>query len=823
MYRIFPTVTAIRLVSLLACGAYAQDEDFGYPPGTLTPNIDLGLQVVPVDVPAKYRGIVAEGLTVNLPPGFSASIFAAGLRGPRDMEVSPDGVLHVALPGTGQIVALPDRDGDGVADEHIVVLDNLRVSDSVVFNKGDMYVGERHQVIRATDADGDGIYEDREVFIADLPWEGWHSSKTIIFDEPNEKLYVGVPSPCDLCRMEPGNQFAGPSTTETVPYRPERGTVLQFNADGTGQRIFATGVRNVVGMDLHPLTNELWGTNNGHDEEGRSRPPEWIDVLQDGDFQGYPFVHSHLVWNDFTIDRYHPMLPITREDTLLAMTQKKPVALVPAHWAPMRIHFYTGSQFPEMYRNAAFVAFHAGRAKLSSHPGYKVQALFSDPDGSNARMADFITGFQTGTTTSSVWGFPHGVTSDGEGSLYVSSDRRNEVILKITHSLLHGSWEHDLPRSVLLATPVNLRATVRLERGNENGGEPRVTADLSAFGGPANLTLTAVGDGEYTLDEQVVAETMGAHSVIVRIEQESGEHTEVLQFAHIITVLPASDVLIFDDATAPGWTLEHSSLVTPDTAVRDRVYVGDTAIALRASPTRLAGWNIEFTLDHPFAFDGYRSLRFAFHPGDAQVPDNGSFLVRVNRRSLGNREPTGLYNLNYEFGKPANLLGDGGDSGVPGFEVDFQKPEWQVVDIPLDILHPTGTIELIRFSGNLAGTFYLDDIRLVMATESLTAVEVEELDKRPGNFVVEQNRPNPFNSDTVIRYELPRAAVVDLSVYNLVGQQVAQLVRRSREAGSHAVRWDGRDDQGQPLAGGVYLYRLRAGGQMQVRKLLLLK
>jgi glucose/arabinose dehydrogenase len=477
----------------LTTALHAQDGDLGtYPPGTLTPNIDLGLQEVAVEVPAKYRDIVPEGLTVNLPTGFRARIFAAGLSGPRDMTVSPEGVLHVAQPWAGEIVALPDRDGDGVADEHIVVLDNMRVSDSVVFYKGAMYVGERHQVIRASDADGDGIYESREVLIADLPFEAWHSSKTIIFDESNDKLYVGVGSPCDLCRMEPGHQFDGGSTTETVPYRPERGTVLEFNPDGTGQRIFATGVRNVVGMDLHPLTNELWGTNNGHDLEGRSKPPEWIDVIRDGDFLGYPFVHSHQVWNDFTIERYHPMLPITREDTLLAMTRKRPAALVPAHWAPMRIHFYTGQQFPERYRNAAFVAFHAGRAKLSSHPGYKVQALFIDPDGSNAQMADFITGFQRGTTTSTIWGFPHGVTSDGQGNLYVSSDSRNQLILQITHSLLHGSWEHDLPESVVLASPVSVRATVRLERLAEDGGEPRVSADLSAVGGPADIALMGV-------------------------------------------------------------------------------------------------------------------------------------------------------------------------------------------------------------------------------------------------------------------------------------------------------------------------------------------
>ena len=372
----------------------AQEE---YPPDTLTPEIDLELQEVPVQVPEKYRDDVPEGLTLNLPPGFSAKVFAAGapLRKPRFMAFSPEGVLHVANMGRDQIVAFPDRDKDGVADEAIVALGQLEEAHSLAFYKGNLYVAEEHQVIVAFDDDGDGIYERREVFIPDIPWEGWHDTRTLVFDEINEKAYVAVGSPCDLCRLDAAPQTVGTSSDQ-VPFNIERGTVLQFNADGTGRRIFATGIRSLIGMDFHPVTNELWGNHNGHDLEGRTRPPEWIDIMRDGDFMGYPLVQSHQVWNDFSIDAYKKILPITREDTLLAQTQKKPVALVPAHYAPMGIHFYTHDQFPEQYKHAAFVAFRAGKAKLSSHPGYQVMALFSEPDGSNARVGSFITGFQIG-------------------------------------------------------------------------------------------------------------------------------------------------------------------------------------------------------------------------------------------------------------------------------------------------------------------------------------------------------------------------------------------------------------------------------------------
>ena len=914
--RAFPTPRPLALLSLLAAGALsAQDYDADYPPGTLTPNIDLGLQRVEIQVPDRYRDRVPEGLSVNLPPGFRAQLFAAVQGGPRDLQFSPDGVLH-AVSRRGRVTALPDRDGDGFADEEIVALGGLRVSDGLAFYKGDMYVGEEHQVIRAIDADGDGLYEDTEVLVADLPWEAWHDTKTIVFDERNEKLYVSVGSPCDLCRMEPGHQFAGASTTDALPYRPERGTVMEFNADGTGGRIFVTGVRNVVGMDLHPVTNELWGTNNGHDEEGRSRPPEWIDVLRDGDFQGYPFVQSHQVWNDFTIGRYHPMLPITRQDTLLAMTQKKPAVLVPAHWAPMRIHFYTGEQFPARYRNAAFVAFRAGRAKLSSHPGYKVQALFSDPDGSNAVMADFVTGFQTGTTTSSVWGFPHGIASDAEGSLYVGSDSRNTVILKITHSQLQGSWEHDLPESVGLAGRVTLKGTVRLERLADGGGEPRVTADLSALGGPAEVELTPLGDGEYGLEVDLVAGEVGRRDIVIRVEQRAGERTESLRFASTVYVLPPiwshdlpagltlgqtaelqatvrieplsadggnprvtadlsalggpaevpltpsgedeyslrailaldvpagtyplrvrfeqeiggvvfghefrhdivlspPDLPILDDGLAGGWQLlgeEGAQVVGPTAA--GPVFNGRQATELRLQPVNFhTFWRA--TLQPPAAVDplGFAGLRLVLHTGAATLPVPGALSVVVDDLSI-------------------DLL-------RPPYGVVAGHPEWQVVEIDFDAFTIENSyagqpdryveeVDAIVLRGSLSGTLYLDDVRLVTRIpaadpEPATAVSETFGDGTPDEYALGPSYPNPFNAETVLLFDLPAASEVQLSVYNLAGQRVADLVRGRREAGRHRVSWDGRDGSGLPLASGVYLVRLSAGRWIGTEKLLLLR
>ena len=120
---------------------------------------------------------------------------------------------------------------------------------------------------------------------------------------------------------------------------------------------------------------------------------------------------------DFDVPEYKENLPLTREDSLLVERMERPVALLPAHTAPMDIHFYRGDLFPQRYSSAAFVALHAGHAKLAPSPGYKVVALFTKPDGSEAYKEDFVTGFQTGTEMEDVWGYPVGITTDSAGRM----------------------------------------------------------------------------------------------------------------------------------------------------------------------------------------------------------------------------------------------------------------------------------------------------------------------------------------------------------------------------------------------------------------------
>ena len=819
----------IVLVASTCTTLRGQDE---YPPGTfqLTPEIDLHLETVPLQVPERFRSEIPEDLTLELPTGFTASVFAlTGLWRPRLMAFSPEGVLHVAdMRGArtkdsrqSRIVAFPDRDGDGVADEAMVVADQLSYANSLAFYKGDLYVAETHQVVRLLDEDRDGVYETREIFIPgipDIPDNGFHGTRTLVFDEVNETLYLSVGSPCDLCRME--EPVAG-ATRTPLPPSPEWGTILQFNADGTGRRVFARGIRNAVGMDLHPVTRQPWATHNHYDQGGPNLPPEWIDIIRDGGFYGYPFAYGYQVYADFSISEYQNILPLTRQDSLLVQQTQRPAVLVPAHLAPMAIHFYDRDLFPARYRNAAFVALRGGQiaGNLAVVPGFKIIAVFSQPDGSDAQVADFLTGFKA---DSQVWGKPVGLTTDPQGNLYVSSDHLTPAILKIGRTPLSASWQHNLPGAVLQGTIFDITATVHLDRFAAAGEPPVLTADLSALGGPGALLLAAEDDGTYQLDISLPMERRsGLSRILVRVEQksEAGTHTFVL--SHLVKILPVQDEVVFAEGLGGSWSLVPNSRIETDTAARDEIYAGNVAGAFHGQPGRLAGWNVEFQTEEPFPSEGYQALRFAFHPGDAAPTSGSRFLVAINKPSIAESEKQDGYSQYAPYGEPINLLTGGLGGGMRGFEIDLERREWQVVEIPLEAMQLSGPIQLIRFFGNLQGTFYLDDLRLVTAAVPPTAVLVENA-ARPGELALEQNWPNPFNGATVIRFALPVTTRVELAVFDLLGQRVASLARGEYAAGNHAVRWDGRDEQGRNLASGVYLYRLRSGYRMETRKLLLL-
>jgi len=194
---------------------------------------------------------------------------------------------------------------------------------------------------------------------------------------------------------------------------------------------------------------------------------------------------------------------------------------------------------------------------------------------------------------------------------------------------------------------------------------------------------------------------------------------------------------------------------------------------------------------------GYHVLRFAFHPGDDTA------------------EPGCPSQCTHESRGQIVPLPDGG--------VDLQRKEWQVITVPMSALNVETPIEFIRWTGNLDGTFYIADVSLVAAVPPNVPTLVADSPAVPVSFALAQNAPNPFNSQTRIDFDLNRAEVVDLRVFNQLGQTVRTLVAGSLSAGSHSVSWDGRDQSGAALATGVYIYRLQTTEGRESRSLLLLR
>lgn len=397
---------------------------------TLTPVLDIGLQNTSVEIPAKFNGKFPTGKTIKIPAGYQVRVFyAGGLEKPRFMSFNPQGVLHVADMkdgGQGHILALPDANHDGVADTAIVVASGFVNSHDVKFYKGHMYVTETLKVWKCTDADHDGIYESKTVFI-DNVGDGvisGHTTRTIVFDSAHEKLYLSIGSSCNVCREN------------------DRAIIEEYNDDGTGKRTYATGVRNAVGMALHPKTHRLWADNNGSDKQGNEIPPEWIDLVREDGFYGHPFAYGHKTWFDFDAHpEYKALKPITSSDSSRVDRMIMPAALVRAHSAPMAIQFLNPS-FPLQFRKGFLVALRGSwnTTDPKAFRGYKViyANLDEDTDTTVDYVANFIDSFLTDTVNQGYWGRPVGLAADNMGNVYVSSDEGNTFILQLYPSTSGG-------------------------------------------------------------------------------------------------------------------------------------------------------------------------------------------------------------------------------------------------------------------------------------------------------------------------------------------------------------------------------------------------
>ena len=339
---------------------------------------------------------------ISVPPGFTINLFAKDLNGPRFIRFGPDGALYVADRRSDRIVALIDADRDGVAESRRVFAEGLDNPHSLVSHQGAWYIGVPSGVIRLEDKDRDGLADKREVVIDDYP-TGGHSTRTVEF-LPDGRMVVSVGSSCNVCEETDRRRAA---------------VVVYDGATGRGEKIFASGLRNAVGLALHPETGELWATNNGRDLLGDDLPPEAVYIVREGADYGWPGCHNGSIEDpDFGG-------PGSCEGVA------EPIINMQAHSAPLGLVFYTGESFPAEYRGDLFIAFH-GSWNRSVPTGYKVVRLPLEGSQPSGPLEDFATGWLD-PASGKVSGRPVGLAVGPEGALYVSDDKAG-MIYRISYS-----------------------------------------------------------------------------------------------------------------------------------------------------------------------------------------------------------------------------------------------------------------------------------------------------------------------------------------------------------------------------------------------------
>lgn len=337
---------------------------------------------------------------LRVPPGFSVELLAR-VPGARSLALGGGGTLFVGtMRGAGNVYAV--RDAFGAAPVVTTVATGLRMPNGVAWRDGALYVAEPQRILRF-----DGIEQHLDdppapaVIVADLPFKGMQHAWKYLGFGPDGRLYVPVGMPCNICN-EPGF-----------------GVILRMNPDGSGREVFATGIRNSVGFTWHPVTGELWFTDNGRDMMGDETPPCELNRAARAGMQfGFPFCHGGSV-----ADPEFGRLGSCKE-------AEAPVQPLGPHVAPLGVRFYTGGMFPPEYRNQVFIAEHGSwnRSKAAGKTGYRV-ALVRLEGARAVGYETFMDGFLDGDTA---LGRPVDLLVAPDGALLVSDDAAG-AIYRVTY------------------------------------------------------------------------------------------------------------------------------------------------------------------------------------------------------------------------------------------------------------------------------------------------------------------------------------------------------------------------------------------------------
>jgi glucose/arabinose dehydrogenase len=339
------------------------------------------------------------GFLPTVPPGFQISVYASDFKRPRWLTVAPNGDIFLAETGANQIVVLRDPRNTGGAQQREVFATGTRRAFGIAFKDDYVYVGNMNELVRFH---YDSKTSKRLGEAEHLMWlpSGGHDTRSVAFSADGKHLFVGVGSASNINTGE----------------EPIRAAITICDPDGKNARLFASGLRNPVGLAIEPVTGAVWTSVNERDELGDNLPPDYFTSVKDGGFYGWPYSY---IGNNVD-ERVKPQKPELVTKAII------PDVLLGAHVAPLQFVFYTGKQFPKSYWGGAFVAEH-GSWNRATRSGYQI-AFVAFTDGQpSADPVPFMTGLVPIPSGPDVSGRPVGVTVAPDGALLVSDDGAEKI------------------------------------------------------------------------------------------------------------------------------------------------------------------------------------------------------------------------------------------------------------------------------------------------------------------------------------------------------------------------------------------------------------
>ncbi len=372
----------------------------------------------PADLPKPYASESATNASKvaprpqnawpQAPEGFKVELLLTGLEQPRNIVTAPNGDFFLTESTAGRVRVLHGLTPQGKPNLSEVFASGLIMPYGIAFyppgpNPQYVYVANTNSIVRFPYRDGDlkarGAAEPVVTLPGGAQYGGGHWTRNIAFSNDGKKLFVAVGSHSNI---------------NDDDAEKNRADVLEFNADGSGQRIYASGIRNPSGIGVHPVTGQVWVAVNERDQLGDDLVPDYVTHIADGGFYGWPWYYT----GSNQDPRHAGKHPELKDKSLV------PDVLLQSHSAPLALAFYSAQQFPIKFRDSIFVTSH-GSWNRAHRTGYKIIRISAPQGSASPEYEDFVTGFVR--DDGNVWGRPVGVTVAGDGSLVFTDDASGSV------------------------------------------------------------------------------------------------------------------------------------------------------------------------------------------------------------------------------------------------------------------------------------------------------------------------------------------------------------------------------------------------------------